>query len=149
MPSHTWSLRVSAADRDAAHVFARKHSFVVGAPVSFDDEEPRISALEYALGALGADLVNGLVQLARTRRVEIDHAEAVVEGALHDPLAHIGVIGATGSPALAEVRVKVYASSGADDEDVRRVFQDVLERSPLARTLAPVVRLDLSLTVTP
>jgi uncharacterized OsmC-like protein len=148
MHSHTWSLRVSAGG-DAATVFARRHQFVVGAPVSFDEEDARVSALEYALGALGADVVNGLVRLARERRVAIDHAEAVVEGALDDPLAHVGVVGAAGSPAIAEVRVKVYAASDADEEDVRRIFDDVLGRSPLVRTLGPVVRLDLSLTVTP
>jgi hypothetical protein len=151
MQGHKWSLRVSAAgangrDAGTATVFARRHQFVVGAPASFDEEDPRVSAIEYALGALGADLVNGLVGLARERRIEIDHAEAVVEGTLGDPLAHLGVVGAGGSPALAEVNVRVYASADADEE-VRRAFQDVIARSPLGRTLAPVVRLNVSLTI--
>jgi hypothetical protein len=148
MDDHAWTLRVTATDYRSATVFARKHSFTVGAPVVFDQDAPHVSALEYALGALGAELVSGLVSRARARRITIDNAEAVVDGALDDPLAHVGVVGAKGTPAIARVNVRVYASADAEEDDVRRVWQEVLDRSPLVWTLKSTVRLSLSLTVT-
>jgi len=139
---------VSAAADGSATVFVRKHRFVVGAPVTFDEQDPRISALEYVLGALGADLVNGLVAAARARHVPVDHAEAVVKASLDDALAHLGVVGASGGPGLARIQVKVYASTGDHDDAVRRLWQETLARSPLVATLQQVVRLDLELDLT-
>lgn len=145
---HVFGLRVSGAANGSATVFARKHRFVVGAPVTFDSEDAHVSALEYVLGAFGAELVNGLVAAARARRVVVDHAEAVVKARLDDPLAHLGVVGASGHPGLAEVFVKVYASA-EDEEALRGLWKQTLERSPLVRTLDRVVRLELELVMTP
>src|SRR5689334_11613521 len=106
--AHRWSVRVSAAGKDAARVFVRKHQFTVGAPVHFDEEYGQISALEYVLGAVGAELVNGLVSMGRRRRLAIDHAEAVVQGSLDDALAYLGAVGAVGHAGLAEISARVY-----------------------------------------
>lgn len=146
---HGFSLRVSAAGDGSATAFTRTHRFVVGAPVTFDEQDPRVSALEYVLGAFGADLVNGLVAAARARHRVVDHAEAVVKGELDDPLAHLGVIGATGHPGLARVHVKVYASTNEDEHTIQDLWKQTLERSPLVRTLERAVKLDLELAVTP
>jgi hypothetical protein len=62
---HRWNVRVTATGKDTASVFARRHQFTVGAPVHFDEEYGQVSALEYALGAVGAELLNGLVSLGR------------------------------------------------------------------------------------
>jgi hypothetical protein len=147
--AHGFSLRVSATGGGAATAFVRKHSFTVGAPVTFDEQDPRVSALEYVLGAFGAELVNGLLAAARARHVVIDHAEAVVKGELDDPLAHLGVVGATGRPGLAWAHVKVYASTGEDEETLRALWKQTLERSPLVCTLESVVRLELELVLMP
>ena len=45
----------------------------VGTPLAFDVEDPRTSAFEYLLGAVGADLVAGMKQLCHRRRLE-EHA---------------------------------------------------------------------------
>ena len=50
-----------------------------------------MSALEYVLGAIGADLVNGLQMLGRRRRIAIEQVEARVEGELNNPLTYLGV----------------------------------------------------------
>jgi uncharacterized OsmC-like protein len=143
------SLRVSASPKTgSATAFTRKHQFTVGAPVAFDEQDPHISALEYVLGGLGAELVTGLLATARARHQPVDHAEAVVKGELDDPLAHIGVVGATGSPALARVSIKVYAS-GDDEAALRDLWKLTLERSPLVHTLEKTVRLDIELVVLP
>jgi hypothetical protein len=145
--AHRFTVRVSATGKDAATVFVRKHQFVVGAPVSFDEVYERVSSLEYVLGAIGAELVNGFLSLARRRRLTIDHAEAVVHGEMSSPLFYLGVVGATGHAGLECVTIKVYVSALEDDSDVRRVWEELLERSPLVCTLRPVVRFDLGLKV--
>jgi hypothetical protein len=145
--AHRWTVRVSTAGKDAASVFARKHQFTVGAPVHFDEAYEHVSALECALGAIGAELVNGLTSLGRRRRLAIDHAEAVVQGELDDALAYLGAVGAAGHAGIAKVAVKVYISSLEDEDAVRHLWNDVLEKSPLVRTLRAAVRFDLSLSV--
>lgn len=145
---YPWMLRVSTTPQRGATVFVRKHQFAVGDPLQFDAEYNAITALEYVLGAIGADVVSGLQNLARKRRVALDHVEAVVEGELNNPLTYLGVIGESGHPGLERVSVKVYVASLAAEEEIRRVWQEVLDRSPLVRTFQPAMRFELSLQVT-
>src|ERR1043166_2554516 len=144
---YTWTLRVSTADKDRATVFVRQHQFAWGAPVQFDAVYDAITALEYVLGAIGADVVNGFRALARKRRVEVEHVEAVVEGELNNPLTYLGVVGESGHPGLEQVRVKVYVASLATEEEIRHVWQEMLDKSPLVRTFQPAIRFELSLQV--
>jgi hypothetical protein len=144
---YTWTLRVSTAGKNRATVFVRQHQFPVGAPVQFDAAYDAITALEYVLGAIGADVVNGLQTLARKRRVEVDHVEAVVQGELNNPLTYLGVVGESGHPGLERVSVKVYVASLAAEEDVQRVWQEMLDKSPLVQTFQPAIRFELSLQV--
>jgi len=147
MERYTWTLRVSTAGKDRATVFARTHQYSVGAPVQFDAAYDAITALEYVLGAIGADVVNGFQAVARKRRVEVDHVEAVVEGELNNPLTYLGVVGESGHPGLERVCVRVYVASLATEEEIRRVWQEMLDKSPLVRTLQPAIRFELSLQV--
>jgi hypothetical protein len=144
---YTWSLRVSTTPQSDATVFVRKHQFTVGVPVQFDAAYNAISALEYVLGAIGADLVNGLQTLARKRRVVLDHVEAVVQGELNNPLTALGVVGESGHPGLEKVQVKVYVASLAAAEDIQRLWQEMLERSPLVWTFRSIIQLEWSLQV--
>jgi uncharacterized OsmC-like protein len=144
-----FSVRVSGSPDGSATAFVRKHRFVVGSPVTFDEQDPHLSAVEYLLGAFGADLVTGLLEAARARHIEVDHAEALVRGELDDDLAAVGVVGATGHSGLARLQVKLYASSVAEEETLRALWKQVLERSPLVRTLERVVRLELVLEMAP
>jgi hypothetical protein len=144
---YTWTLRVSTAPQNNARVFVRQQQFTVGAPVQFDAAYHAISALEYVLGAIGAEVVNGLQLLARKRLVEIDSVEAVVQGELNNPLVALGVVGESGHPGLEKVQVKVYVASLAAAEDIQHLWQEVLARSPLLRTFQPLIQLDLSLQV--
>ena len=147
MERYTWTLRVSTARKDHTSVFVRQHQFTVCAPVQFDAAYDAITALEYVLGAIGADVVHGFQALARKRRVEVDHVEAVVEGELNNPLTYLGVVGESGHPGLERVSVKVYVASIAAEEEVRRVWQEMLDKSPLVRTFQPAIRFELSLQV--
>jgi hypothetical protein len=141
----SWSLRVRSDGIDRATVYTRHNQFTVGAPLSFDREYDRTTALEQALGALGADVVNGFTVLADRERVEIDDVEATVQAELDNALTYLGVVGEEGDPGLTRVEVKVYASSPAHEPTVRKVWEKARRRSPLVNTLRACVDLELSL----
>ncbi len=147
MTSFSWNLRVCAAGKDRATVYLRRHQFGVGASVQFDEEYDGITALEYVLGAIGADIVNGLRSLGRRRRVEIENVEALVSGELNNPLVHLGVVGEEGNPGMERVAIKVYVGSVESEEDVRRVWEEMLEKSPLVQTFKKALDLVLEMEV--
>jgi hypothetical protein len=145
MNAITLSLRITASD-SAARATAGRRQFPIGRPVEFDEASPHVAAIEYALGAIGGEIVNGLREFARRRRVVIDDVEAIVTGELANGLAYLEVIGEHGPPSLSRVGVKVFVSS--PDERVRTVFEEMLLRLPLLNTLrkALEVQIDLALT---
>src|SRR5690606_32296579 len=63
----TLSLRVTAPGPAAARVSVGRRQFSIGRPVEFDDASPHVAAIEYALGAVGGEIVNGLREFARRR----------------------------------------------------------------------------------
>ena len=146
----TWTLRITAGADGPAHAHARGQRFDVGDPVSFDEAYPHATALEHALAAVGTELVNGLRALARTRRLELDAVEALVQGKLEDALAQLGVVGATGSPALGSVHVRLYASSTEPEPAIRELLELAQARAPLWQTLQRAgVTLSVELKVAP
>ena len=142
-----WNVRIRGSGKDPATVYVRRHQFEVGAPVQFDDRYDHVTALEYVLGALGADITNGLQSLARRQRIQIDAIEATVSGELNNALTYLDVVGEKGHPGLEVVSIKVYVSSDEPQEEVRRVWEETLKKSPLVRTLQSTVKLNLCLTV--
>ena len=150
MNDFPWRVRVSSVEGETARVSARRLQFTVGRPIEFDPESGHLAALEYVLGALGAEIVNGLRVFARRRRLAIDNVEAVVDGTLDNPLTYLEVIGETGHPGLSRLSVRVYVASPHDEPTLRRLWDDTLARLPLVCTLrdAGSVRFDLDLTMT-
>jgi hypothetical protein len=142
-----WSVRVASDDQRGAVVYARTNRFEVGAPISFDAQAVRSSALEYLLGAIGADLVAGMKERCHRRRLEVDNVEAVVQGELDNALAYLGVVGEEGHTGLKELTIKVYVETLEEEEDIRVAWDEMLTRSPLYRTLAPVVHFNLELHI--
>jgi hypothetical protein len=147
MDHYQWSLRVGSGGRDQATVYVRQHQFHVGAPVQFDPQYSRLTALEYVLGAIGADIVNCLRTVARRSRVEIDKVEALVSGELNNPLTHLAVVGEEGHPGLETVKVRVYTSSVEQEERIRQVWAEMQKRSPMVCTFRAVLNLELELKV--
>ena len=147
MDELSFTARVTSRPDGRADVRVRKRSFEVGAPLSFDNAYEGVTAIEQLLGALGADLVNGLIARARKRRVEIDSAEATVEAKLNNPLVYLDVVGESGHTGIEELAVRVYVSSFAPETDIKSLWAEMLERSPLVNTLKKAVKLDLSFKV--
>jgi hypothetical protein len=148
MDERTWTLRVTSTGVDDNRVSVRRHQFVVGRPVSFDVEHGSVTALEYAFGSLGAEIVGGLRTFAKKRRIDLVNVEAVVTGELDNPLTWLEVVGEHGAPRISRVAITVYLSSHAEDEQVRRLWDDTLDRLPLVKTFRDVVDLDVRLTIT-
>jgi hypothetical protein len=138
-------MRVTAAEQDQARVSVRKHQFVVGRPIDFDVEAPTISAVEYALGALGAELVDGLRQFANRRRLVLDGVEALVRADIEDSLVYLEVVGESGVPRIERVEIKVYVTSPEAEPTVQDLFQDVVDRLPLLGTFRTAVHLETQL----
>src|SRR5436189_2630640 len=138
MDAITISLRVTAPDAAFARVSVGRRQFSIGRPVEFDEASPHVAALEYALGAVGGEVVNGLREFARRRRIPIDAVEALVTGDLHDGLSYLEVIGETGRPRIRRIAVKVFVAS-VDHTATRALFDETLERLPLLSTLRGAV----------
>ena len=143
----TCNLRVTAGDPDVARVSVRNEQFVVGRPVELDPASPRIAALEYAIGALAGEVINGLREFAWRRRVDLAHVEALVTADLEDGLAYLEVIGEGEAPRIARVRIKVFVESD-DEPAVRELWTVVIERLPLLGTFRSAIPVDLELIVT-
>src|SRR5215203_2424456 len=144
MTAITISLRVTAPGPADARVSVGRRRFLIGRPVEFDDASPHVAALEYALGAVGGEVVNGLREFARRRRIPIYAVEALVTADLHDGLSYLEVIGETGRPRIRRIAVKVFVAS-PDDQATRALFNDMIERLPLVSTLREALDLDVQL----
>jgi OsmC-like protein len=147
---NTWPcrLRITTTDSDTSRVLVRRHQFAVGRPMDFDADSAHIAAVEYALGALGAEIVSGLRVFAKRRRIELDGVEAVVDGEVENPLAYLEVVGESGYPGLSGVSIKVYVASPRDEETLRQLWHETLERLPLVRTFSRAMKFSIELTLT-
>jgi hypothetical protein len=147
MTAITISLRVTAPESATARVSVGRRNFSIGRPVEFDDASPHVAALEYALGAVGGEVVNGLREFARRRRVTIDAVEALVAGELEGGLAYLEVIGENGPPRIGRIVIKVFVAS-VDDTATRALFDETIERLPLLSTLRRALDLEIELVQT-
>ncbi|MSS70092.1 MAG: OsmC family peroxiredoxin [Candidatus Latescibacteria bacterium] len=147
MSDYTWTVRVQGAGDREAKVYARNHAFTVGQQASFDERDPRPSAVEYLLGALGGDLVSGFRAQAARQRVTVDAVELTLSGRLNNVLTHLGVVGEAGHPGFEAITGTLYVSADADEATLETVWRTTLERSPLVHTLTRCVALSLTLRV--
>jgi len=140
-------LRVTVPERAVARVSVGRRNFSIGRPVEFDDASPHLSALEYALGAVGGEIVNGLREFARRRRLTIDAVEALVTGELENGLAYLEVIGENGPPRIRRMAIKVFVAS-VDNQATRALFDETIARLPLVSTLRDALDLEIELVQT-
>lgn len=143
----TCTLRVTAPAREVARATVRRQQFDVGRPMELDELSPRISALEYALGAVAAEVVNGLRVFASRRRLELDGVEALITGELRNGLAWLEVVGAPTPPTIARIRLQVFVAT-PDEAGLRDLWTDLLDRLPLFCTLRMGLPIDIELTIT-
>jgi hypothetical protein len=142
------TVRVTTADPDVARISIRRHQFVIGRPIELDESSPRISAMEYAVGAIAGEVVNGLRVFASRHRIELDRVEAVATGELQHGLTYLEVVGEAGQPRIARIRLKVFVAT-PDETGVRRLWTVLLDRLPLFCTMRSAFPIDLELMITP
>jgi hypothetical protein len=147
MTAITLSLRVTAPGPAIARVSVGRRHFSIGRPIEFDEASPHVAALEYALGAVGGEVVNGLREFARRRRLALDAVEALVTGEVEDGLAYLEVIGEDGPPRIRRIAIKVFVAS-VDDKATRALFDETIERLPLVSTLRDALDLEIELVGT-
>ncbi|MGA2666279.1 MAG: hypothetical protein ABSF83_15185 [Nitrososphaerales archaeon] len=147
---HAWSVRARGAEGGReVRVYAGRHAFSVGRQASFSRDEPHPSAVEYLLGALAADLVDGYRRHAAERGAEVASIEAVASGELENPMVHLGVVGSEGRPGLGSVTAILYVSSEAGDATLQDAWRATLATSPLVSTIGRSARLSLELRTVP
>ncbi|MBK8979824.1 MAG: OsmC family protein [Planctomycetes bacterium] len=142
---YEWRLRARASGHLRSTVYCRNFQWDLGQPVSFEEKDAHPSAVEAALGALGADLATGFATACSRAGLQIDDVELTVRGRLHDALATVGL--GDGDPGFAAIDVKLFASTFDDEARVRAVFDDTVRRSPLAATLAKACALSARLAI--
>src|SRR5437868_14439573 len=113
---YVWPLRVRCVSDRASTVYTRNHAFTAGPPVSFKDKDAHPSAVEFLLGALGADLTAGFAAAAGQLGVQIDALELALSGRLANPLVVLGVIGEAGEPRFGEIKGTLFVSADAGEE---------------------------------
>src|SRR5262245_32512427 len=146
---HVWAVRARRASPAEARAYARNHAFTLGAQASLRDADDHPSAIEYLLGALGGDLLRGFEVEAARRQVAVNAGEVDLQGRLDNVLVHLGVIGETGSPALASVTGTFYVSADATATALDEIWRATLERSPLYQTLARSATVAIRLQAAP
>jgi uncharacterized OsmC-like protein len=142
-----YTLRVTAPVPDVAQVSVRQHQFVVGRPLELDDAAPRISAVEYVLGAIAGEVMNGLRMTASRHRLTIDQIEAVVTGEVAGEAVYLEVVGERGRPGIVRAHVKIFVGS-PDESRVRRLWAELPDRLPLVCTMRETFPIDLELVMT-
>jgi len=142
---YAWRLRARASGHLTSTVYCRNFKWTVGQPASFEEQDANPSAVESLLGALAGDLVTGFVTACARAGLEVDDVELTARGRLHDVMAHLGL--SDGDPAFAAIEVKLFASTFADEDRVREVWKEVVQRSPVAATLARATELEAKIAI--
>ena len=145
--SSTCTLRVTATDRDVARVSVGGISFQLAGRSSSMKRRHASRRSNTRSAPWRGEVVSGLRDFAWRRRIDVDQIEAIVTGELENPLAYLEVVGESGRPRIARVHLKVFVAS-PDEQAVRRIWEEMLDRLPLVCTLREAVRLELELTCT-
>lgn len=142
---YSWTVRAHRGAERVTKIYARNHLFSVGSQASFDIKDAHLSAVEYLLGALAADLTAGFQAQTARRRIPVTGIEMQLSGSLNNALTHLGVIGEEGRPGFESMSGTLYVSADAALTDLEELWQTALERSPLFNTLKHCVKISISL----
>lgn len=143
--NYEWRLRAKASGSQEATVYARNFAWKLGQPASFEEHDDQPSAIEAAVGAFAADIINGFVTLCMQRSLGIDELEANLKARLHNVLAHLGI--EEGDPSLSRIEITVFVTSPSSGEHLRKAWEDAKKRSPLFQTFAKAVPIESRLAI--
>ena len=127
----------------------RNVSLTAEGQTSLAPEAIHPSALDLLLGALVADLLSGLHRAASRAGVKLFDAELSASARLENPLVALGVVGESGSAALASVQGSLYVSCDAGADVLAGLWRTVLERAPVHATLRRCADVQIDLKPVP
>ncbi len=143
--AYEWRLRVRSSGGMRSTVYHRNFQWTVGQAASFEERDAHPSAIEYLIGALAASLTTGFATECTRDSLEVDDIEITAKATLHSVTAHLGLD--EGDPSLREVRIRCFASSFDDEDQVRAAWDRAVARSPLAATIAKAAELTIKLVI--
>ena len=143
---YKWNVRVQAENALTAKVHSRNHTFLVGQPADFSPKVDAPSAIDYLLGALASDLTVGFKAQASRRNIEIDQLEVSLKAGLENVLFHLELED-EGSPRIQEMKGTFYVSSPQSEEDLEKLWENTLERSPIYQTLKQTIKIDIQFSI--
>lgn len=142
------SARATLSRDQGLKLYARSLEAGLGVPLSFDLKEPRLTGVEYLLGAVASDVLGGFLRLAKRRRLVVDDLEAVLKAEVEDTLAWLEVVGTAGTPRIGRLAVSIYASSSEAEEQVRQLWEEALSRAPIVNALRASLPLQIDFQLT-
>jgi TusA-related sulfurtransferase len=143
--AYEWRVRVRKSAPLVETVYCRNFSFTAGQPASFEEKDAHPSAIEYLLGALGADLVAVFAGECSRAGLTVDDIELTVRGKLHNVLVHLGL--EEGDPSLRFVEINCFASTMDEESAVRVAWERTLARAPILATLAKATEVKARLSL--
>ncbi len=144
---YRWSVRVRGLNGLTAQAYARNHSLMVGQAADFGASVEAPSGIDLLLASLGSDLVVGLKAAASQAQIELDEVECSLRANLVNVLFHMG-LESDGDPSVEQIGGVIYVATTEDEETVKLIWQQVLERSPLYQTLKRGTKIDLRIEIT-
>ena len=146
---HEFHVRVRQAAAGVVRAYARAQSFEIGSQASVREADPSPSAVEYALGALGGDLVCGLERAAASQGVRLHAVEVTLIGRLDNVLVQLGVVGEQGHAGFGAIDGTIYISTDGEPAAIESAWQTTLVRSPLYNTFTRSAAVSIILKVIP
>ncbi|MCD8511551.1 MAG: OsmC family protein [Bacillus sp. (in: Bacteria)] len=143
---YEWVVRTSSGQGLTAKIHSRNHSFTAGQPAEFSAKVEAPSAVDYLLASLSSCLLVGFKSHGSRRNVVIDHMELTLKGKLDNVLYHMELED-TGSSRITEIKGSFYITSPNEEEELKAVWENTLERSPIYQTLKGTVDIQLSFSI--
>lgn len=143
---YKWSVRTQGEHSLTAKVHSRNHTFMVGQPADFSPKVEAPSAIDYLLGSLSADLSVGYKAQASRRNIEIDQMEISIKAGLENVLYHLELED-EGSPRIQEINGTFYVSSPQPEEDLEKLWENTLARSPIYQTLKQSININIQFMI--
>ncbi|OCA88690.1 osmotically inducible protein OsmC [Bacillus sp. FJAT-27225] len=143
---YKWNVRVQAEKGLTAKVHSRNHTFLVGQPADFGSKVDAPSAIDYLLGSLASDLAVGFKAQASRRTIEIDQLEVSIKAGLDNVLYHLELED-EGSPRIREINGTFYVSSTQPEDDLEKLWENTLKRSPIYQTLKQAININIQFMI--
>ncbi len=155
---YAWRVRTKWTGGMNSRVFSRNHTIDTGQPASFDTGDQHPGAIELLLASLSSCLSGGFAWRLGKAGFELTELEVSLSGRPDNILVFLAIED-QGSPGFAEITGRVFVQAFRPEstseeesdldpaEEIRAIWQDTLNRSPVARTLSKSISLKLDLTV--